>query len=148
MRSSRALSEVALRLIPPDAQPGRDGRFHLRRSSGSVATILESETLPLEVSNVRLGQLAGVRRDLAELARMPKMSTFATGAMLNAAVKKLQEPEAFVNVGVWHGYSLLAAMVGNHEKRVIGVDNFSQFGGPRDAFMERIGAMRSRSHEF
>lgn len=79
---------------------------------------------------------------------MPKMSTFATGAMLNAAVKKLQEPEAFVNVGVWHGYSLLAAMVGNHEKRVIGVDNFSQFGGPRDAFMERIGAMRSRSHEF
>ena len=79
---------------------------------------------------------------------VPKMSTNSIGALISKAVKDMLANQCYVNVGVWHGFSLLAGMVGNPDKRCIGVDNFSIFNGPRREFRERFLTARSDKHEF
>lgn len=102
----------------------------------------------LEVWITRLPDGATARRRLAPLLAMPRMSTFAVAAIINRAVELMPADQAFVNVGVWHGFSLLAGMAGHGGKRCVGVDNFSEFGGPRDAFLARWTAAKSPLHEF
>lgn len=89
-----------------------------------------------------------IKKRLRGLSRIPKMSTIAMGAMINRGVAQMNADEIFVNVGVWHGYTFLAGMVGNPDKRCTGVDNFSQFGGPRDDFLRRFKALKSEHHYF
>ncbi len=83
-----------------------------------------------------------------KLSRMPKMSTVAIGAFVNLLVQSLPRDQAYLNIGVWHGYSLLAGMLGNTAKRCIGVDTFRYFGGPRRQFFRRFHQYRSPCHEF
>ena len=89
-----------------------------------------------------------IKERMRTLSRVPKMSTLAIGAMINRGVAQMNRDEAFVNVGVWHGFTFLAGMVGNPTKRCVGVDNFSQFGGPRDDFIGRFERLRSDRHSF
>ena len=49
-------------------------------------------------------------------------------ALLNLAASCLGPDEAYVEVGVFHGASLIAAMLGNEAKRFVGIDSF-QFRG-------------------
>jgi predicted O-methyltransferase YrrM len=49
-------------------------------------------------------------------------------ALLNLAASCLGPDEAYVEVGVFHGASLIAAMLGNEDKRFVGIDSF-QFRG-------------------
>ena len=53
-----------------------------------------------------------------------------------------------MNVGVWNGFTFLSGVAHNPDKICIGVDNFSQFGGPREAFLERFNRMKSAKHAF
>jgi predicted O-methyltransferase YrrM len=55
-------------------------------------------------------------------------------ALLNHAAACLDGDEAYVEVGVFHGASLVAAMLGNDDKRVIGIDSFAF----RDASLEKV----------
>jgi hypothetical protein len=55
---------------------------------------------------------------------------------------------AFVNVGVWHGFTFLSGAANNPERRCVCIDNFSQFGGPRAEFLARFQAHGSGRHEF
>jgi len=89
-----------------------------------------------------------MKERLREVCFIPKMSTLAVGAMINRAVEQMQTGRAFVNVGVWFGFTLFSGMVGNADKRCIGVDNFSEFGGPRDSFLRRFDTYKSPSHSF
>jgi hypothetical protein len=91
---------------------------------------------------------SAMRRRLRDVCRIPRMSTFAIAAMINEAVRRMPPTHSFVNVGVWHGFTLLAGMAGNADHTCIGVDNFSEFGGPREAFGERFRAARSVRHAF
>lgn len=77
-----------------------------------------------------------------------KMSTLAMGAIIRRAVADMPEDQVFLNVGVLHGYSLLCGMTGHPDKFCIGVDNFSEFGGPREAFMRSFDRVRSERHSF
>jgi predicted O-methyltransferase YrrM len=43
-------------------------------------------------------------------------------ALLNLAASCLGQDEAYVEVGVYHGASLIAAMLGNDDKRFVGID--------------------------
>lgn len=43
----------------------------------------------------------------------------------------------YLEIGVWKGSSTCSAMYGN-KARVVAMDNFSSFGGPRDEFMENF----------
>jgi protein O-GlcNAc transferase len=49
-------------------------------------------------------------------------------ALLNLAASCLGKDEAYVEVGVYHGASLIAAMLGNDDKRFVGIDAL-RFGG-------------------
>jgi len=88
------------------------------------------------------------RRNLCEISEIPRMSTFAIGAMINRGVSHMPDTRVFVNVGVWHGFTLLSGMINNAQKRCIGVDNFSEFGGPREAFLKRFNRYKSPNHHF
>jgi predicted O-methyltransferase YrrM len=61
-------------------------------------------------------------------------------ALINLAASCLGEGEAYVEIGVFHGASLIAAMLGNEGKRFIGVDSFGFTG----TSLERIEANLAR----
>jgi hypothetical protein len=91
---------------------------------------------------------ATYRRRLAPIHNVRRMSTFPIAAIVQRTMRELPREAAYVNVGVWHGYTLFAGMLGNPEKRVVGVDDFSQFGGPREAFGRRFERLKSENHYF
>jgi hypothetical protein len=105
--------------------------------------------LSLEVLNTRLpGEKRELRRRLGPLLSIPRMSTYAIAAVINHAVRTMPPESVFLNVGVWNGFTLLAGMVGNEDRRSIGVDNFSEHGGPREAFLERFERIKGPNDEF
>jgi predicted O-methyltransferase YrrM len=57
-------------------------------------------------------------------------------ALLNLAAACLEGDEAYAEIGVFHGASLIAAMLGNEGKRFVGVDSFAL----RDASLEKVHA--------
>ena len=54
--------------------------------------------------------------------------------LLNVAAWCLEPEEAYVEVGVFHGASLIAAMLGNEGRRFVGIDSF----GFRDATVATV----------
>ncbi len=84
----------------------------------------------------------------SRLDRVPRMSTVAIAAVLQKVVAEMPAELSFVNVGVWHGFSFLASLLDNQAKRCVGVDNFSQFGGPKQEFLARFEKLRSPEHHF
>jgi predicted O-methyltransferase YrrM len=61
-------------------------------------------------------------------------------ALLNLAASCLGPDESYVEVGVYHGASLIAAMLGNEDRRFVGIDSFAF----RDASLERVEANLER----
>ena len=55
-------------------------------------------------------------------------------ALLNLAAASLDPGEAYVEAGVFHGASLIAAMLGNDGRSFVGIDSFTF----RDATLERV----------
>jgi hypothetical protein len=85
---------------------------------------------------------------LSEVCKVPRMGTFAIGAIINYIVSSLPPDTAFVNVGVWHGFSFLCGLINNPVRKCIGIDNFSEFGGPRVEFLKRFENFKGSNHEF
>ena len=75
-----------------------------------------------------------VADDVENLARENNL------ALINLAASCLEEREAYVEIGVYHGASLVSAMLGNEGKRFVGVDSF----GFRDASLEKVEANLAR----
>jgi predicted O-methyltransferase YrrM len=63
-----------------------------------------------------------------------------TLALLNLAASCLGRDEAYVEIGVYHGASLIAAMLGNEDKQFVGIDAF-RFSGTS---LEKIEANLAR----
>jgi predicted O-methyltransferase YrrM len=61
-------------------------------------------------------------------------------ALLNLGASLLGPDEAYVEVGVYHGASLIASSLGNDGKRFVGIDSF----GFRDASLEKVEANLER----
>jgi hypothetical protein len=105
--------------------------------------------LSLEVLNTRLpADRREARPALRRLLSVPRMSTYAVAAIIDKAVSDMPAGTAFVNVGVWHGFSALSGIANNPDKKCVLIDNFSQFGGPREEFLARFAAHKSPNHEF
>jgi hypothetical protein len=113
----------------------------------------------LEAWNTRLPEGRWeTRKRLDHLLEVPRMSTFAMGALIDNAVRTMPADTSFVNVGVWHGFTFLSGIVGNRDRRCVGIDNFSEFhdpefagenhGNPKDEFLERFQQNSSPQHEF
>jgi len=77
---------------------------------------------------------APIAEDVENLARENNL------ALLNLATRCLDPGEAYVEIGVFHGASLIAAMLGNDDKRFLGFDSF-EF---RDASLEGVEANLAR----
>lgn len=89
-----------------------------------------------------------LRRTLAPLKKVPRMSTAAIACLINRGVATMRPGEAFVNVGVWNGFTFLSGLAGNPDKPCVGVDDFSQFEAPREAFLARFNRFKSPAHAF
>lgn len=114
-----------------------------------LSRLLLRAGISFEHMNTRLpNNEKGIARILYPLCKMPKMSTLAMGAAINYGVSLMAPGQDFVNIGVWHGFSFLAGMIGNEDKVCIGVDNFSQFGGPEEQFQKRFQEMKSPNSRF
>lgn len=145
MRFEEYAAGLAFRDIGPD-----DPRIH-RPTDGTAVHRLASPRLNaiFEVENTILpGDSDDMLARLSPLLSMPRMSTLAIGALLNQAVAEMPSDHCYVNVGVWHGFSLFAAAAGNDDKRCIGVDNFSEFGRAQQNFTRRFKQRRSNGLEF
>ena len=106
-------------------------------------------TILLEMMNTYIpGKEMHRTRSLYDLLNTPRMSTLAIASALDRAVASMNTKHCFVNVGVWHGYTLFSAMVNNPDKVCVGIDNFSEFGGPRAAFLQAFEQKRSANHFF
>lgn len=115
-------------------QPTDDLPKHLRDREGGQ----------LEYTNTRFAESdREIKQRLLQLEMVPRMSTLAVAAALHKMVADMPPDQCFVNVGVWHGYSFLSAILGNPDRSCVGVDNFSQFGGPKTEFMARFERWRS-----
>ena len=133
-------SNVSFKFFGPDS----DLRWY-RRIDHRVARV----NLSLEVLNTRLPpDRREARRALRRLCRVPRMSTYAIAAIIDKAVAGMPEGTAFVNVGAWHGFTFLSGIVNNPDRRCVCIDNFSQFGGPREEFLARFEAVKSERHAF
>lgn len=103
----------------------------------------------LEFSNTKIPYRDGeIKRNLRKICDIPRMSTFAIGAIISEGVSQMKDTQVFVNVGVWHGFTFLSAIISDPQKRCIGVDNFSEFGSPREAFFKRFDRYRRAHHSF
>jgi hypothetical protein len=143
------LTGVSFALIDETQPPTAEGHFQFTRSDGTKIELLDRQEAPLDVANTVLSNDdEGMRRRLSDICRIPRMSTLAIGAAINYGVAQMATDQAFVNVGIWNGFTFLSGIVGNQGKTCIGVDNFSQFGGPRDAFLGRFRALASPAHHF
>lgn len=124
-------------------------RMKVPRVYHELARILGKAGLSAEFVNTVLpDDERGMKRRLREICQIQKMSTFAIGAMINRGVSHMPDSQVFVNVGVWRGFTFLSGMIGNHRKTCIGVDNFSEFGGPREEFLERFNQYKGPNHYF
>jgi predicted O-methyltransferase YrrM len=69
-----------------------------------------------------------VASDVENLARENNL------ALINVAASCLDPGEAYLEVGVYHGASLIAAMLGNEDKQFVAIDSFAF----RDATLEKV----------
>jgi hypothetical protein len=100
-----------------------------------------------ELSNTELPDDATAER-LADLLMVPRMSTLAVAAILNHAVGALAPGTSYVNVGVWQGFTFLAGGAGHDDTTCIGIDDFSELGGPRSQFLKRLAKHGGANHHF
>ena len=149
MNLQEFLTGISFRFVGSDSAPDNQGWFKVTRVDGSPARLLGLPGMPLDLFNATLpGNESQLRSTLRGLCSIPKMSTFALGAIVNQVVARMPSDQAFVNVGVWNGFTFLCGIAGNPDRPCVGLDNFSQFGGPREAFLARFNALKSPRHQF
>ncbi|MFN8608467.1 MAG: glycosyltransferase [Vulcanimicrobiota bacterium] len=150
----RLLEKMAAPAAPP-ARPGLEdflagiGFAWLQPDEPVPQQLLDSMGTAWERQNTTFAWDQGaILARLSRLEDVPRMSTVAVAAVLQKLVQEMPDDQVFVNVGVWHGFSFLASLLDNPDKRCVGVDNFSQFGGPKDEFLERFQRLRGQRHSF
>ena len=79
------------------------------------------------------------------LLQIDSMSTYATGHLINQICKRLKNDQLYLNIGCWKGFSLIAGMIETN-CQVIGVDNFSEFGGPKKKLKENFNKYKNIDH--
>ncbi|MBS0262617.1 MAG: class I SAM-dependent methyltransferase [Planctomycetes bacterium] len=89
-----------------------------------------------------------MQRRLKRACKLPRTSTFAIGAIINRAVSRMPDQQAYLNIGVGQGFTLFAGMSGNSHKKCIGVDDLARDTKPRNDFLRRYLRLRSPQHRF
>lgn len=118
-------------------------------SSNAPYTLFGRKTSGAEL-NISFGAThASTMATLAPLIGIRGMSTLAIAHIIHELTKYLEGGESYVNVGVWKGFTFLAGVL-NRNCTSIGIDNFSEFGGPKEEFLANYTPLqhaRSSFHE-
>src|SRR5579872_7090598 len=118
MEVAEYVQNISFRLLKPETPrpSGFRALNHLARKAG----------IHLEMWMTRLPEeQEAMQSRLVDVCKIPRMSTFAIGSIINRAVAEMSPGHSYLNIGVWNGFTLLSGMAGNPEKSCIGVDNFS-----------------------
>jgi hypothetical protein len=79
----------------------------------------------------------------AALLSLPGMSGRSFRHFLSSLVSRVPTA-AYLEIGVWAGSSFLSAIAANDNLKVaIAIDNWSQYGGPKEAFIDNVGSHAS-----
>jgi protein O-GlcNAc transferase len=78
------------------------------------------------------------RRFTRILDEVPGLTCENNLALLNLAASMLDPAESYVEVGSYHGTSLIAAMVGNDDADFVAIDNFSMSGASRTELEKNV----------
>jgi predicted O-methyltransferase YrrM len=78
------------------------------------------------------------RRFTRILDEVPGLACENNLALLNLAASMLEPGETYVELGSYHGTSLIAAMVGNEDPDFVAIDNFSMSGASRMELEENV----------
>ncbi|MGD9819753.1 MAG: hypothetical protein AB7V04_13815, partial [Desulfomonilaceae bacterium] len=144
---------MGFRFIKPDFQLPVSDDFYEKRLKRILTRgengIPEKFGMLLEAMNTIIPEGGSkLRRSFLILKDTPKMSTLAIAALVCRSVEAMSKHDCFVNVGVWHGFSFLSSLITNPEKTCIGVDNFSEFGGPNGHFLQSFNRLKSPNPVF
>lgn len=116
---------------------------------GRFNQLLNMVGLSFDQLNTKIRVSADTKKqEVKEACRMPRMASYPIGLIINQIVAEMHSDQAYLNVGVWQGFSLIAGIAGHPHKICIGLDNFSMWGGPREAFLERFEQWKGASHYF
>jgi predicted O-methyltransferase YrrM len=144
--SADFLSELGFSLVQPDTARRPSLRFALARRGRPPAELLELPGAPIDIYNAVL-PTDDVAPDLRDICGIVRMSTFAVAAFINHAVRQMPAGQAYLNIGVYAGFSFFAGMLGNPDQRCIGVDNF-QRKTAREALLSRFDELKGPAHSF
>jgi len=144
--SEQFISSIGFSLVQPDSARRPSLRFPLEREDRPPAELLELPGAPIDIYNALLPTDA-VASGLRDICRIARMSTFAVAAFINHAVRQMPAGQAYLNIGVYAGFSFFAGMLDNPERRCIGVDNF-QRRSAREALLSRFGGLKGPAHSF
>tara|TARA_B100001093_G_scaffold515555_1_gene592141 strand:+ start:976 stop:1713 length:738 start_codon:yes stop_codon:yes gene_type:complete len=81
------------------------------------------------------------------LLNIDSMSTYAIGHLVNQICSRLSKDQTYLNIGCWKGFTLISGMIDTSCK-VIGVDNFSQFCGPKKEFFLNFNKYQNKKKHF
>lgn len=111
--------------------------------------LLRNMSILGEIDNTNLPENNQETKNLFKnLANIQKMSTFANGAIINKIVKEMSIDECFLNVGLWCGFTFFSGIIGNENKKCIGIDNFSEFSTgdfPKSIFMSEFDKIKNNN---
>ena len=134
-------SKISFRFVAPDTPVPKHLLSLLRR--------LDRLGLSFEFVNTRVPpEAAYLKQRIRGIFTVRKQSTLAVAMIINKIVGDMSDRAAFLNIGVLNGFTLFAGMVGNGDKRCIGVDNSERVAAPRGPFLRRFHALKSERHAF
>lgn len=81
------------------------------------------------------------------ILQIDSMSTYAIGHLVNQICQRLSDNQIYLNIGCWKGFTLISGMIDTSCK-VIGVDNFSQFEGPKNEFYFNFEKYQNKEKHF
>ncbi len=87
---------------------------------------------------------------LRPLRHCRRMSSLPLALLIGLIIERLPPGSHYLNIGVWHGFTLFAGMLLSPDTPCIGLDNFSEFGNAdrnRQAFLARFQQLRTGAHQ-
>ena len=120
------------------------------KNHASVAIVTDPSDYPLVVEALQDGGFdLAARRAVAlpnAVREIEGMSGQRYRDLINALIESLAEPR-YLEVGSWAGSTAAAALHANRVTAVC-IDNWSQFGGPREQFFDNTRMVLTDDHDF
>lgn len=131
-RVNKILNNISYRFTSPDV-----------RCENLVALTVQGEPYYYDMVNTHITDDDNhPLKHMWHALTIDRMCTMSIMYLINCLVRETDGD--YLNVGVWRGASLLAGALGNHNKRCIGVDNYSEFDGC-EAWADNVNRIASNA---